>query len=650
MKINNLKLTNFQGIKSFEFEPEGEDASIYGDNATGKTTVNSAFTWLLFGKNSLGVADFAIKTLDEKGEPIPGLNHEVEGVFELNGKTITLRRVYHKIWTKQRGSATKQFNSHTTDFYFDGVPVKKNEYEDRIASIIDEQTFRLLTDPRYFNEVLPWEKRREILIKAVGDVSDVDIIATDKSLVGLPEILDGHKLDDYKKIIAARKKAINSELDDIPKRIDEVKRGLPDAGGNLTPLSELKKLKEQRNTKSQELANLEAGGGIAEATKKLREIEAELIQIQKDCWLKNAEEVQTAKVELRKYQDKIDFLNAVIKGGQRLMLENKQEIQVLEENIKTLREEWHKTNAQVFTFKDTETCPTCGQTIPSEKVAETRQIALSAFNLRKANELERINNEGKRAKEKSETLRSEKAKIEQGITDHQSQLSELEQKIISSRAMIIELEAKSMYYENAPVYTEKQAQKLRIEGEIIQLNAGNTGAVEAIKQGIQSIDDQISQCETTIARISQREKGLARIEELDAQEKVLAAEFEKLERELFLMEKFTRTRVEMLTDKINTKFTLARFKMFNILVNGATEEMAETTYLGIPYASLNHGSQVNIGLDIIRTLQQFYNFHSTVWIDRRESVTKLIPMDCQIISLIVSERDKTLRIEKALTG
>lgn len=37
MKINTLRLENFQGIKAATFDFKGQSASIYGDNATGKT-------------------------------------------------------------------------------------------------------------------------------------------------------------------------------------------------------------------------------------------------------------------------------------------------------------------------------------------------------------------------------------------------------------------------------------------------------------------------------------------------------------------------------------------------------------------------------------------------------------------------------------
>ncbi len=106
-----------------------------------------------------------------------------------------------------------------------------------------------------------------------------------------------------------------------------------------------------------------------------------------------------------------------------------------------------------------------------------------------------------------------------------------------------------------------------------------------------------------------------------------------------------RTKVRILDDKINSKFKLARFKMFNVLINGGIEECCETIYNGVPYSDLNKGAKIQIGLDIIRTLQDHYNFSCPVWIDNRESIIKIPEMDCQIISLIVNGDDKKLRIE-----
>ena len=44
MRIINLSLKNFMGIRNLELKINGKDANIWGTNAAGKTTCFSAFT------------------------------------------------------------------------------------------------------------------------------------------------------------------------------------------------------------------------------------------------------------------------------------------------------------------------------------------------------------------------------------------------------------------------------------------------------------------------------------------------------------------------------------------------------------------------------------------------------------------------------
>jgi hypothetical protein len=92
---------------------------------------------------------------------------------------------------------------------------------------------------------------------------------------------------------------------------------------------------------------------------------------------------------------------------------------------------------------------------------------------------------------------------------------------------------------------------------------------------------------------------------------------------------------------------MARFKLFNTLVNGGIDPCCETVYDGVPYSNLNNGARLNIGLDIINTLAEHYGFAPPVWLDNAESVVNILPTKGQQIRLIVSAADKKLRIELA---
>lgn len=288
MKLLKLSLKNFKGAPEFVFEPNGHNASVFGDNATCKTTLVDASHWLLFDKDSHDKKDFAIKTLDKDGNVIHNLEHEVEGVYEIDGKVVTLRKVFSEKWTKKRGQTRSEFTGHTTDYYIDGVPKPKKDYDSFIAGIINEDIFKMLTNPQYFNEMLHWQARREILLDVCGDLSDEEVIASSKALSKLPEILKGRKLEDHRKVIAARRAEINKELDKIPVRIDEVSKSLPDiTQSNVNGLqAEIEKLQEQIREKEQELHRIETGGEISEKQLKIREIDAALLQLKNEHRIK----------------------------------------------------------------------------------------------------------------------------------------------------------------------------------------------------------------------------------------------------------------------------------------------------------------------------------------------------------------------------
>ena len=113
-----------------------------------------------------------------------------------------------------------------------------------------------------------------------------------------------------------------------------------------------------------------------------------------------------------------------------------------------------------------------------------------------------------------------------------------------------------------------------------------------------------------------------------------------IESQEFLCEEFIRTKVDMLEEKINKLFKNVKFKMFNTLINGGIEETCQTLINGVPYSDANNAAKINAGLEIINVISKHYQRSFPVFIDNRESVTKIIPTDCQIANLIVSEKIK----------
>nr|WP_231607536.1 AAA family ATPase [Fictibacillus sp. 18YEL24] len=645
MKLN---LKNFKGVKQFTLDLQGENAKIYGDNATGKTTMFDAFIWVLFDKDSQNKKDFQLKTLSGKNEAIHGLDHEVEATFKVNDRTLTLRKVFSEKWTKKRGSALSEFTGHTTDYYIDGVPVKLKEYKEQVDSIVQEDIFKLLTSPSYFNEQLKWQDRRALLLTICGDITDQEVISSNKSLAQLTSVLNGKTIENHRKMVAARRADINKELDRIPIRIDEVQRSMPDPSDlNEEELQqEISFLKNQIEERESEVSRIKSGGEISAKEKRLREVEGELQQIKNDLQGKTLEDMSLKRQELSKIRYEAENAELQIRTKRNQIASNNKSIQSSTDLTNRLRNEWHEVNSKIFDSHHAEDCPTCGQALPSEQVQEAHEKALSQFNLEKAQRLERINAQGKTEAVVIQGLKSENLQLEKEITKLEEFIQIQNSEIDRVQDEVLTLQAGVRIVDSDPEYVNKKKEALVIEEAIQNLRSSVQESVYKVNQEIVTLRNDMNLLEQDKAKFAQVKLSKQRIEELEEQERGLAAEFEKLEQELYLTEEFIRTKVNLLTEKINSKFKYARFKLFDTQINGGLSETCETLYEGVPYnGGLNNAARINIGLDIINTLAEHYGVSAPIFVDNSEAVTQLIDVNSQVISLVVSEADKKLRVE-----
>ncbi len=409
---------------------------------------------------------------------------------------------------------------------------------------------------------------------------------------------------------------------------------------------EISSLNKALQEKMQERTRIESGGEIAEKQKALRELEAELLDMQNKLRAGIGDKIGAARADRNKIAGEIDSLNSAIRSNEHAITDNQREIERLEARMASLRTNWEQVNSKTFEFVQDEICPTCGQALPVEQLDAAREKALSDFNLSKAKKLEEITAQGRDDRARAGELALQNARMEQENQTGKEALQRLQQDADKAQQLIEGLTAQAADVALSPDYVEKARGRQILVDAIAALKEGNQEALTAIDAEIRDLETQIDDAKSKLALLGAHEAGQARIEELKAQERDLAAEYERLEEELYLTEQFVRAKVAMLEDKINSRFEHARFKLFNILVNGAVEECCETLYQGVPYSSaLNNAAQINVGLDIINTLSEHYKFTAPIWIDNREAVTRLIPTRSQLISLIVSEPDKKLRVE-----
>ncbi len=657
MKILNLTLNNFQGMKDAHFEFGDGVTDVFGDNATGKTTLYNAITWLLFDCASTGAKGFTPKTKTADGDA-HNLEHSAEATFELeDGRIITMKKVFHEVWKRKRGAASEEFSGHTVDYYIDGVPVKESEYLNHLSAAGGGiEQMKLLTMPDGFAERLPWEQRRRILLEICGDVSDDDIIAAQPELTDLPAVLEipgsssrRYTVEEYRKIAAAKKSEINAKLKAIPERIDEAGRALSQLdtvlGGKDIPSidamiesgnRELNSLMDERS------AAADADTEKAEAKRRLVEAQLAFATAKSEHEKKQNEELEAIRERSRELTDNLAIarrheseVSAKIAEMKKNVAEMKAKREALVADYSAIQHEQWDDGRGI--------CPTCHRPLPEDEIVKLKQ----EFNLRRSERLTALNERGK-----SECS-------QQMIADAEGSITTLEAELARAKTTVLECENRVYGAEKVQYGVPGFASTPR--GEELQADIDRlTAELEAISSGenprIVELDTKIKQCRDTIAdmmqekaRVMQRASTEERIAELEAEEKQLAATYEELERGIYLCDQFIRAKVGKLTDRINGRFKSVRFRLFNEQINGGLKEDCEvmipdSTGRMVPYAFANNAARINAGMEIIRVLGDHYGVRMPVVVDNAESVTALNCEGLQVVKLIVSAADKTLRV------
>lgn len=638
MKINRLTLTNFKCHDMLNLVFDGRSTSIYGDNATGKTSIYDALTWLLFGKDSAGNGEknIDIKPLDASGQV---RDHQaitsVEAELDVDGEIITLERTYREIWSTKRGSSEAVYDGNTSDYYIDGVPHKKSAFDARIKELVPEDVFRLLTSVSYFAVDMKWQDRRTTLFDIVGALTDKEIMAANGQFAPLLESMGKLSLPEYKAKLLSQRKGLIGVRDDTPTRISECQKTLEDMQG-----IDFEEAKDQENALtcqqeelSRKLIALENNSTLSDLHLKLREAKLERDTLESKNRAYRQE--QSAGVpDTRAMERTIQSERLRVETLVTLMTAVKKDIDGYQTDIAASREEWIRVNGGAFTGG---ICPTCGQSLPFEQL----QKATADFEEKKKQKLQAIMNKGNRYKEscanaeqRLKDLEQEKAKMEENI-------QVLVQQLETVKANAVVISDMADYSKNIQVLQEKCTS---IQTEIQRIMQDSAQEKEGILTKLSAVNDQLRLVRSVIAKEDVRDRTLKRIQQLKTDAKNAAEALEAIEKMLYLMEEFTRYKARFVEDGINSLFSLATFRLFREQANGGLEERCDVVYKGVPYMGLNNGAKINVGIDIINTLSRHYGVTVPLFVDNAEAVTRLLDCEAQVIRLVVSEEDKELRV------
>lgn len=648
IELRSITLRNWRGAKErTTVFNQGKPTTIAGGNGLGKSRHFDAFCWLLFGKDKEDRKDFELRTYDAEHNELHHCECSVEAVLCIDGTDITIKREFKEQWVKPRGQVEEVFKGNVTECTWDGVPVKVGDFQNRVSElIIDETIFKMITNPRYFTEKMKWQLQREALLQIAGVASDEDVAAGNKDFTALLDHLNGKSLSDYRKEIAAEKKRLKVDLAEIQPRIDQTQKMLPEAEN----WSEIEKLqeeaKEKINNLTKQVQDITAredaetervkalGVKKRELLQKMQQFESDVLEaLRKDADEKNSarKEIEAklkdangalseANIDLKRAKDRCTYLSDKIEG--------------LEKELNGLREEWRTINASEYTGEDV--CHHCGQKLPEEQIANARQI----FDKDKSEKLATN-------REKGKSLVSQKEGYETELSEKQGEVTQLESKV-----QLKQSEIDSLYREldekprvEAPQKLDKPTPEMEaVAKELAELDekqksqskTTDTEVVKQIEKQRDELSDSLTELSARLQKREQIERGNKEIEKLEAKGREIAQQIADIEKKEYTAAQFTKKKIEDCEKRINSMFSMVRFKLFDYTQEGNEFETCVPLVNGTPYGVANTAAQVNAGLDIINTLCRFNNVSAPVFIDGAESVNKYIDTVSQMIFLQVT--------------
>lgn len=637
LRLKRICIENFKGIRQLAIDFQGK-ITISGRNATGKTTIMDAFTWLLFNKDSEGKTDFNIRPNNGQGVPIDNVVIKVSAVLEADGKEMLLMKTQEQNWVKKKGSEVSQFQGNINKYEINEIPKSEKDYKAYIDELMNEELFKLITSPQAFTS-LKWKDQRAILLKLVSEVTDQDVISSDEKFLALSERLKDFTVDDLTAKAKKALKELNKRQAELPARIDEASKGLIQADFTECETQKSELEDQIRNLEEQESNASKAGEAIAQINNAILQKQFDLGDLKR----KSNEKIVAQR---REAQRRIDDAGYAFSDAMRECEKIEKEIQqkeVLLESNKAFREALLKNHKEVQGMQinsEDLCCPMCKQALP----ANQEESKVAEFQANKQKSLEDIVKNGKQTANNIATMEKEITVLKERL--EKSKADKIEQNKRKTAAME-ELAAlpQQVELQDNPEYKSLLAEIQSLENQVQEMGTGS-GYLNQLKQKKEGLIVLLDKVKTTLSGKENNQRVQDRIIELQQEQRSTSQQIANQEKDLFLLEEFTKAKMDLLSSRINAKFKLVNFRLFEIQINGGYKETCECIVNGVPFSSLNTGHRVVAGLDIITALQEIYGVTAPIFIDNAESVNDFnIPdMEGQLILLKVSE-NSTLEVE-----
>lgn len=667
VEVKKISLENYKKFpsKSVDLFPRTE---ISGRNREGKSTLQDAYLDVLTGKMANGTEPTSIRR-KENGVEVPKVDVVRELTLAIDGKEKVIRKITKQKWRKPRGQSEEVFDGNETSYEIDGFPAKSKDYTEFIQSIAEPSTLLMCSNPKPFLDTLQKStaESRKVLEKMSGfDIAQ--FMEENPQYAHVEEITKGHSVEDTLK-------KLRKELNAQKKKVDAKNTEIAYETNRSVEAEDTSSLESKKQELNAELSKLEEQERILEDSAKGYDslsYEIRGLKSSRDGLVSKANEwlrarqkfisdtVSELRLKKSEKESSIRIIGMELDNHIREAKQAKADLDRARQDYPRIKEkEWNDSRLKAIeaeTFNDSDAiCPTCGQELPEEQIAElkasfeekkkfrieTELTQKKNWESAKQNQLKGICDIGNSASAKLKKTNEEINKLQSEISAAQDEVAELTKQIEEEQSKFTEL-PESVDMTNDEEYLAVTARIAELEEKLKSFD-DVPGKKQELRMQISNVMKQISNVDADIniaqAAVTEKEK---RVAELNEELKSLGQVQADIEKNIDTVLNFSIQKNKALAEKINPFFQHFQFSFLDYTIEGNPVETCKMICNGIDYNSgLNHSDKILCEVDLLNGLQEMNGLNLPIWIDDSESIDKSrIPvLDRQMIILRVTDGD-----------
>lgn len=618
--LKRIVLSNWKSLNIDVTFNDSGSTRISGRNGIGKSSLQSAWNWLLTGYTNAN-APKNHELYDNRYE----LSHEtpvasVKAWVSIDGIDYTIEKTAQAKFTRKRGSS--EYIKDSSDSYkvlVDDIEISATAFSEWVESnFCDIVMLEYALDGTFFTTLAENDKKnaRKVLEMLVGEIS-ADDFTGDYSLIN-SDFAKGYSVDQIIEKTKHQIKPLKDRFEKIPAIIEAKEKSLAEL-----EQEDYDAIKAEIEEKKKSILDIDdAILGRAEAIKPIlgqRDAIYEIINSKtlklNECRNTYLGQHKSAVDALKCEIDRINIENSIKRtrneSAYAELDKNVRELEAVKAELKSANEyrivllqRKDEIKSRVFTG---EKCHYCNQELPVHMQEELQ----AQFNKQKNEDLDFVVSSGKSVREKIDMLSAKADEltdiIAKGVQlEELVSTAELEQKLVEKSKSIVPFEA-------TPEYARLTKEIADIESTLPMIPTNDNTALTNTKKVL------IDALETLNQRYGLKYKAdehKCEIDALKCELRSIANDIAHLEGVLAKCQEYMEERADIVSNRINDKLDYCKIQMWQMQKNGELAPSCTITdNSGVKYSTLNNSNRIKTCIALQQLFCKHYDIQLPVFVD-----------------------------------